>query len=178
MREFLEIAYVISIFGIKGEVRVQYSCNSADVLCAMKNLYSKDGKIVYKIKRAFPHKNTVILGIDGINTVDEAKLLLRKKLYARRKDFNLKHGEFFIEDLIGLDVIDVDTENCYGKISEVLQSYSNDVYVVKDNNGSEILFPAIKPVVIDIDLKKGFMKVRPIEGLLEVYADDKKKAED
>ena len=172
MKEYLEIAKVVAVFGIKGEFRVQYFCDNADVLCSIKTLYFENGTKAFKVKRAFPHKNTVVLGLEGIDSPELAQSLMNKMLFAKRRDFRLKRGEYFIQDLIGMTVVDADDGKTYGKITDVLQSASTDVYTVTDDLGREILFPAIKSVVIDTNIKKGIMQIRPMEGLLEIYLDE------
>ena len=178
MKEFLEIAKAVAVFGVKGEFRVQFFCDNANTLCSIKTLYDKTGLTSFKVKRAFPHKNTVVVSLDGVESVDQARAFLGKMFYAKRKDFRLKHGEFFIQDLVGMSVIDKDNGTIYGKITEILQNSNTDVYVVTDENGREILFPAIKSVIIDTNISKNEMLVRPLDGLLEVYLDETQKDED
>ena len=88
-----------------------------------------------------------------------------KVVWMNREDFELEEGEYFIQDLIGLKVIDADNENkVYGELSDVSFTGANDVYHIK-KDGKEYLIPCIPDVVIDTDIYEGIMKIRPIKGI-------------
>ena len=96
----------------------------------------------------------------------EAALSLKGAiLYAQREDFKLDDGEFFLTDLIGLDVIDVDNARIYGKVKDIINRGASDIYVVDTPNG-ERMIPAVDEFIISVDLSKGVF-VRVIEGLLD-----------
>ena len=78
-----------------------------------------------------------------------------------------EEGVYFIQDLIGLEVLDVDTGKSYGKLTDVMQTGANDVYEVKDADGKTVLIPAIPDVVQETDLDGGVMRIRPLEGLFD-----------
>ena len=83
-----------------------------------------------------------------------------------RGDVQLPEGSFFVQDLVGLTVRDADTGECYGTLCEVSQTGANDVYHI-EKEGRITLIPAIKEVVLTIDLAAGEMRIRPLEGLFE-----------
>ena len=85
-------------------------------------------------------------------------------LYASRDDFELDEGDYFIADLIGLPVIDVDSGKTYGTVKEVINRGASDIYVVKTPDG-ERMMPAVEEFVKNIDLEKGIF-VKTIPGLL------------
>ena len=90
---------------------------------------------------------------------------MKKSLYVTRENaVELDEDENFIADLIGLKVIDEDGNNL-GTLTEVLQTGANDVYVVTEND-KEILIPAIKQCVLEVNLEEGIMKVHLLEGLV------------
>jgi 16S rRNA processing protein RimM len=84
----------------------------------------------------------------------------------RENAVKLKKNEYFIADLIGLSVYDED-EQLLGTLSDVLQTGANDVYVVELAGGKEVLIPAIKQCILDVDIEGGRMRVHLLEGLLE-----------
>ena len=84
-----------------------------------------------------------------------------------REDVELEEGTYFIQDLIGLDVIDADNGTAYGTLKDVLQTGANDVYVVQAEGGKELLIPAIPDVIVETNIEEHCMKIRPLEGLLD-----------
>ena len=80
---------------------------------------------------------------------------------------DLEEGEYFIQDLIGLEVVDADTGESYGKLSDVSQTGANDVYHISKPGEKEKYIPAIKQVVIETDVDGGVMKIRPLKGLFD-----------
>ena len=106
--------------------------------------------------------------IKGFDTVEQAQLLRNKILYMNRGDVELEEGSYFVQDLIGLDVIDIDDGTVYGKLSDVSVTGANDVYHIKRPDGKkEWLIPAIPDVVIDTDITNGKMMIRKMEGLFD-----------
>lgn len=168
MKQYLETAKIVATHGIRGEVRCQYFCDSAEFLCEFDELYlDKNGEKPVEIARAYPHKNVVIMKLDGIDTVEDAQKLIGKTLYMNRDDVELDEGVYFIQDIIGLTVKDIDSGEVYGKISEVYQNGATDVYSIKKENGTELMFPYIDEVVKKIDIEAGEMLIKPLEGLFD-----------
>lgn len=168
MKQYLETAKIVATHGIRGEVRCQYFCDSAEFLCEFDELYlDKNGEKPVEIARAYPHKNVVIMKIEGIDTVEDAQKLIGKTLYMDRDDVELPEDVYFIQDIIGLVVKDIDSGEVYGKISEVYQNGATDVYSIKKENGTELMFPYIDEVVKKIDIEAGEMLIKPLEGLFD-----------
>ena len=168
MKQYLETAKIVATHGIRGEVRCQYFCDSAEFLCEFDELYlDKKGEKPVEISRAYPHKNVVIMKIDGIDTVEDAQKLIGKTLYMDRDDVELPEDVYFIQDIIGLVVKDIDSGEVYGKISDVYQNGATDVYSIKKENGTELMFPYIDEVVKKIDIEAGEMLIKPLEGLFD-----------
>lgn len=168
MKQYLETAKIVATHGIRGEVRCQYFCDSAEFLCEFEELFlDKKGEKPVEITRAYPHKNVVIMKIDGIDTVEDAQKLIGKTLYMNRDDVELDEGVYFIQDIIGLVVKDIESGEVYGKISDVYQNGATDVYSIKKENGRELMFPYIDEVVKKIDIEAGEMLIKPLEGLFD-----------
>ena len=108
----------------------------------------------------------VIAKLEGYDTPEAAEKLRNKILYMHRSDLELDENTYFIQDLIGIEVRDADTEFIYGKIADVMQTGANDVYVVQGTN-REYLVPAIPDVIISTDIDNNIMTIRPLEGLFE-----------
>lgn len=167
MKQFLEIAKITSVHGIRGEVRCQYYCDTAEVLCDFDELYFDKGANPVHVTRAYPHKNVVIMKLEGIDTVEQAQPLIGKMLYLNREDAELDEDLFFIQDIIGLTVKDADTGEVYGKITEVYQNGAADVFSIKKPDGRELMFPNISEVVLSTDIENGEMIIRPLKGLFD-----------
>lgn len=167
MKQFLEIGKIVAVQGLRGEVRVQYYCDSAEVLCDFDTLYLDKGKTAVTIEKAYPHKNIVVLKPQGVDSREQAQPLVGKMLYLNRNDAELEDGLYFVQDIIGLTVKDADTGEVYGKISEVYQNGASDVYSIRKEDGRELMFPCIDEVVISTDIDRGEMLIRPLKGLFD-----------
>lgn len=168
MKKYLEIAKIVATQGVRGEVRCQYYCDAPEVLCEFDVLYFDKGKIKVRIERAFPHKNLVVIKIDGVNSIEDAQKYIGKLLYLDRDDAELPEETYFIQDIIGLTVKDADTGEVYGRVSEIYQNGAADVYSIKREDGSELMFPYIDEVVKKIDVDGGEILITPLDGLFEV----------
>lgn len=165
-KDLLELGKVVAIHALKGEIRLQPWCDTPDFAAGFKKVYL-DGDPI-KVRSARPHKNIVIMQLDGINTPEAAQALVNKVLYISRDQVKLPKGTYFVADLIGLKVVDADDENIvYGELTEVSPTGANDVYHIRFADGKTRYIPAIPQVVIQTDLKNGIMKIRPLEGLFD-----------
>lgn len=166
-KEFLEIGKIVSTSGLKGEVRVQPWSDSPDFLTSFSVLYFNEGEQKIAVERARPQKNVVVLKLGGVDTVETANALRGKVLYVARADVKLPERTFFVQDLIGLRVIDADDPTVeYGTLTDVSQTGANDVYHIT-KEGRTTLIPAIRQVVEETDLEKGEMRIRPMKGLFD-----------
>lgn len=166
MEQYLEIGKVVSTHGLRGELRVDPWCDSPQFLCQFKTLYLKKGETKLSVSSR-PHKTIAIVKAKGIDTIEEAEKLRGKVLYINRSDARLAPGEYFIQDLMGLDVIDIDTSKSYGKITDVLKTGANDVYQVTDEDKKDYLIPVIDDVVKEIDINGGKVLIKPLKGIFD-----------
>ncbi len=163
---YLEAGEIVGTHGVRGEVRVQPWCDSPAQLCSMKTLYwDENGTKPVKV-RARVHKNIALVTLDGVTTVEQAQTLRGKLLYARREDFHLPKDRYFVRDLLGLAVVDADSGDEYGTLSDVSQTGANAVYHVQTANG-EVLIPAVPLIIKEVDIDGGVMRITPIGGLFD-----------
>ncbi len=167
MKEFLECGKIVTTHGVRGELKVEPWCDTPDYLKHFKTLYLKGGTVPLTVKQVRVQKNMVLLKVQGIDTMDAANALRGQILFMRREEAPLDEGDYFIQDLIGLTVRDADTNQEYGKLTDVLQTGANDVYELTDQTGKEYLIPAIGEVVISVDLQRAEMLIRPLKGLFD-----------
>lgn len=168
MEQYLQVGVIASTHGVRGEVKVFPTTDDVRRFKKLKEVIlegKKENKNL-EIEQVKFFKNMVILkfkGIDSINDVEKYKGCAL--LVTRKNAVKLKPGEYFICDLIGLEVSD-DQGNFLGTLTEVIQTGANDVYVVKMKNQKEVLIPNIKDCIIEISLEKNTMTVHLLEGLL------------
>lgn len=165
-KRYLEIGKIVGTHGIKGELRVEPWCDSPDFLNDFKTLYMGKEKEELTVK-CRPHKNISIVTVQGITAVEQADLLRGKILYMDRNDANLGEDVFFIQDIIGLTVKDVNNGNIYGEITDVLKTGANDVYQITDSEKNNFLIPVINDVVKEVNIEQGFVAICPIKGIFE-----------
>lgn len=166
-KKYIECGKIINTHGCKGGLKIEPWCNSAEDFTALKKLYikAKNEYIEYSVIKASIFKQFVILELKGINDMDKALSLKNVTLYADRGDFDLEDGEYFLTDIIGLDVIDFENGKIYGQITDIINRGASDIYVVSTPNGEKMI-PAVDEFIVEIDINSG-VKVRTIEGLLD-----------
>ena len=167
-KDFLEVGKIVSTHGLKGDVKVEPWCDSCEFLCGFKVLYfDENGTEKIKVSSAKVHKNIVLMKLLGVDSIEQAELLRGKILFVNRNDVNLSKGEYFVQDILGLSVFDVDTNFCYGKVTDVLKTGANDVYQITTASNKNYLIPVIKDVVREIDIDNGVLKIRPLRGIFD-----------
>lgn len=167
MKKYLEIGKIVNTHGFRGDVKAQSWCDYPEVMTELDVIYRKVGGnyIGINVQKASVHKEMVLLKLEGIDDFDKANALREEVIYADRDDIVREDGSFFIADLIGLNVTDVDTGKVYGKLKDVTQYGIHDIYTVKTEKG-EVLIPAVSEFVKKISLEEGIL-IKPIEGMFD-----------
>lgn len=165
-KQYLEAGKIVTTHGIKGEVKIMPYTDYPELLCEFDRLFIGKNHEEIAIDRSRAFKGMVIAKLEGVNTPEDASKLRNKILYMHRDDLELDDDTYFIQDLIGIEVHDADTDFVYGTITDVMQTGANDVYVINGIN-REYLIPAIPEVVISTDIDGNIMTIRPLEGLFE-----------
>ena len=158
----LEIGQIVNTFGIKGLVKVKPFTDDITRFDNLKNVYIKEKQ--YEIESVKYHKDMVLLKFKDIDKIEDAENLRNCYLEINREDGNLKEGAYYIVDLLGWEVI-TDTGKSLGKLDDIYNTGSNDIYVVKDELGKQILLPAIKDVIKEIDIENRIITVHLLKGL-------------
>ena len=166
-KEYLEAGKIVTTHGIRGEVKIMPLCDSAELLCEFDRLFMGRNHDEVIIERSRVFKNMVIAKLQGVDTPEAAEKFRNSILFMHRDDLELDEDTYFIQDLMGMEVKDADTDFRYGEIADVMQTGANDVYVVKGTD-REYLVPAIPDVVISTDIDSGIMIIRPLEGLFDL----------
>lgn len=169
MEKYLEIGQIVNTFGIKGQVKIVPFTDDITRFDELKEIYveKKNELKLFQIEQVNYKKNMVILKLKGIETVEEAEKLRNCYLKIDRKDAKkLPKDTYFIVDLLGLDVY-TDEGKLLGKVDDIYNAGSSDIYVVKDELGKQILLPAIKDVLKEVDLGNQKIIVHLIKGLVD-----------
>ena len=167
-QEYFEIGQIVNTFAIKGIVKVNSFTEDPLEFEQLKTiLVEKNKKLLeFEIEEAKLHKNQVLLKLKGINDINEAEKY--KGCYIklpREKAKKLPENTYFIADLIGLEVY-TDSGELLGKVDDIYNSGSADIYVIKNELGKQILLPGIKDVIKEIDVDNEKIIVHLIDGLV------------
>ena len=164
----LLVGKIVGVHGIKGVLKVQSYAESLDVYTSGHLLLAKRENrpgIACKVNWAKPHKRIVLISLENIETIDQAREFVGSELSIDRSLLPPPEEDtYYWFDIIGLSVFGMD-QRYLGKIESIIPTGGNDVYVVK-RSGSEVLIPAIASVVKAIDLERNTMRVEMPEGLL------------
>lgn len=169
MDKLLRVGVISSTHGVRGEVKVYPTTDDVNRFKSLKNVILDDGgeHMDLEIQGVKFFKNMVILkfkGFDSINDIEKYKG--KDLLITRDQAVELGPDENFIVDLIGLRVVTEDGEE-FGTLTDVIKTGANDVYEVKTAEGKEVLLPAIKECVLNVDLTEGIVTVHIMDGLLD-----------
>ena len=166
--DFFEIGKIVNTVGIKGEIRVFPTTDDAKRFNMLKEITvvsPKGEQRVLHVQKVRHHRNLVMLLLEGITNMDDAAKLKGSTIIVAREDaLPLSDGEYYVPDLIGLDVQDENGK--IGVLTDVLVTGANDVYVVKKPDGKEVLLPAIEQCILNVDIENKTMTVHLMEGLV------------
>ena len=164
---FLEAGRVVGTHGVRGELRVEPWCDSARFLTGFSAFYWDGGREKVRVVSSRPHKNLLLPKLEAVDTVEAGDALRGRVLYLAREDAKLPEGRYFVQDLMGLSAVDADTGRVYGKVTDVFPTGSNDVYQVTDEAGHDYLVPAIREVIVRVDVDGGVLELRPMRGIFD-----------
>ena len=167
MEDLLQVGVITSTHGIRGEVKVFPTTDDPKRFRKLKQVILDTGKeqLEMEIASVKFFKNQVIVKFKGIDDINDVEKYRKAGLYVTRENaVPLGENEYFIADLIGLKVI-FDDEEELGVIDDVLQTGANDVYIVKKEQTPDLLIPAIKDCIKNVNIEEGTMIVHLLPGL-------------
>ncbi len=163
--KLIETGKIVNTHGVKGELKVVPWADDPTVFQNFKTVTIDS--IPYSVRSVRYQGQNVLLKLDGVNDMTAAEGLKNKIVFADRNDFDLPDGTYFIQDLIGLTVVEDETNKELGKITEVFSTGSNDVYEIACSDGKKRYIPAIKDCVRNTDLDAREMRIHVMEGLFD-----------
>ena len=169
MEQFLRVGVISSTHGIRGEVKVYPTTDDPERFLDLDEVILDTGREhkILEIEGVKFFKNQVILKFKGYDNINDIEKYLKKDLLVDRENEE-EHGENenFIADLIDKEVV-TDEGKVLGTLTDVIETGANDVYAVKTPEGKEILLPAIRDCILDVDVDEKRMTVHVMEGLLD-----------
>lgn len=169
MEDLFQVGIITSTHGVKGEVKVYPTTDDVKRFKKLKDIILDTGKehVALELESVKFFKQMVILKFKGIDSLNDVEKFRQKSLYVTRANaVRLRKDEYFIADLIGLKVIDEENKEL-GTMEDVMVTGANDVYVISLLNGKELLLPAIKQCILNVDMENQCMQVHVLDGLIE-----------
>ena len=168
MEELLQVGVITSTHGVRGEVKVYPTTDDAVRFKQLKHVLLDTGKetLSLEIQGVKFFKQFVILKFKGIDNINEVERYKRCPLLVERKDaVELDEDEYFIADMIGMNVETEDGKE-FGTLKDVIETGANDVYVIESREHGEVLIPAIRECILDVDVEEQKMKIHLMDGLI------------
>ncbi len=168
MEQLLQVGVIASTHGVRGEVKVFPTTDDVKRFKKLKQVILDTGREqkTLEIEGVKFFKQFVILKFKGIDNINDIEKYKGKSLLVDRANaVRLRKNEYFIADMIGLTVYTEDGEE-FGTLRDVLETGANDVYIIDSLKHGEVLVPAIKQCILEVDIENGKMTIRLMEGLV------------
>ncbi len=168
--KYLECGKAVSTHGVRGTLRLESYCDSPEVLAKLRLMYRKTSSGEYipmRVIASTVQKHMTLITFENIKSLDEAIPYKNTVFYADRDDLPTNDGDEFIADLIGLEIVDMESSEKIGRLKDVISPGGRDVYVIDDVRGGEFMVPAVSEFIKKIDVDGGRIEVSLIEGMRE-----------
>jgi len=157
---FLTIGKLQRTHGVKGEIVMEVLTDFPEKIIKGKDVFIGPRHVEYQVRSVRSHGQKLLISFEGLNDCDEVSILRNQNVMIKTEDASqLPEGEYYHHEIIGMQVVE-ENGNPVGTVQEILVTGANDVYVVTQENGGEVLLPAIHDVIINIDKKNGRMTVK------------------
>jgi 16S rRNA processing protein RimM len=167
--EFLAVGKLRRPHGVRGEILMSVWTDFPERLKPGVVVFVGDDHNPIHIRNVRWHREDLLIAFDEYPVREDVGLLRNQVLWVHVDDLpSLQDGELYKHQLIGMTVIDDASSEPIGRISEILETGANDVYIVRNEHGSEILLPAIDQVILKIDVENHEIRVHILPGLREV----------
>lgn len=164
---YLAIGFIRRPHGVQGEVIMDLHTDFPDRFKAGRKIYIGEKHESATLGSVREHGGGMLVTIRGYDTPESAGRFRNQWVYVKATEVPpLPEGQHYKYELIGLHVVE-DTGRALGEITEILETGANDVYIIKNESGKEILLPAIPSVVLETDMVARTMKVHLLDGLID-----------
>ena len=161
---YLGVGYLRRAHGVRGEIIMDLHTDFPERMKKGRKIFVGEEHKPMILDSVRYHGNGMLVKFKDVNSPEEVGNYRNQWVYVQTKDVPLPDGQHYKHELLGIKVVDED-DRLLGELVEILETGANDVYVVKDESGKEILLPAIPSVLLDLDMDRGFLKVHLLEGL-------------
>jgi 16S rRNA processing protein RimM len=163
---YLVVGFLRRAHGLRGEIIMDLHTDFPERLRSGRKLFVGQERKPMTLSGARPHAKGMLVKFKGVETPEDAGQLRNQWVYVTTTDVpSLPEGKLYQHELFGFEVVD-ENGNSLGKLVEIIETGANDVYVVKDSNGRELLLPAIPSVILETDPARRLMRVHLLEGLI------------
>ena len=167
-KEFLECAKILAPHGVRGVMKLESYCDTPRILAAQKRVFFAERDGSYKEARVLTASVSgahVLMQVEGINERETVQAMQGTLLFLNRADIKLKPGVHFLQDIIGLPVIDATTGTVYGEVADIQDAPRNRLYYISTEKGT-VLLPEVDEFIKEIDTERGVF-VTPIPGFFD-----------
>ena len=162
---YLVVGFLRRAHGLRGEIIMDLHTDFPERLQSGRKLFVGEEQKAMTLSGARPHAKGMLVKFNGIESPEAASQLRNQWVYVKATDVPaLPEGKLYQHDLFGFQVMD-ENNSPLGELVEIIETGANDVYVVRDESGKEILLPAIPSVVLETDSARRVMRVHLLEGL-------------
>lgn len=168
MEDLLKVGVITTTHGVRGEVKVYPTTDGPERFLELDYVLLDTGKELRKleIKNVKFFKNLVILKFKGVDNINDIEKYKGRDLWIPREEGQeLEEDEYYIADLLGMSVILEDGRE-FGTLKDVMETGANDVYIIDSAEHGEVLLPAIRECILDVDLEKNVMTIHLMKGLI------------
>ena len=168
MEDLLKVGVITTTHGVRGEVKVYPTTDGPERFLELEYVLLDTGRELRKleIKNVKFFKNLVILKFKGVDNINDIEKYKGRDLWIPREEGQeLEEDEYYIADLLGMSVVLEDGQE-FGTLKDVMETGANDVYIIDSAEHGEVLLPAIKECILDVDLEKNVMTIHLMKGLI------------
>lgn len=168
MEDLLKVGVITTTHGVRGEVKVYPTTDEPERFLELDYVLLDTGRELRKleIKNVKFFKNLVILKFKGVDNINDIEKYKGRDLWILREEGQeLEEDEYYIADLLGMSVVLEDGQE-FGTLKDVMETGANDVYIIDSAEHGEVLLPAIKECILDVDLEKNVMTIHLMKGLI------------
>ena len=168
MEDLLKVGVITTTHGVRGEVKVYPTTDEPERFLELDYVLLDTGRELRKleIKNVKFFKNLVILKFKGVDNINDIEKYKGRDLWIPRKEGQeLEEDEYYIADLLGMSVVLEDGQE-FGTLKDVMETGANDVYIIDSAEHGEVLLPAIKECILDVDLEKNVMTIHLMKWLI------------
>jgi len=164
---YLVVGFLRRAHGVQGEMIMDLHTDFPERFRSGRKLFVGEEHKVMTVESVRSHAKGMLIKFKGIKTPEDTAQLRNQWVHVKASEVPaLPEGQIYQHELFGFRVVD-ENENPLGELAEIIETGANDVYVVKDESGKEILLPAIPSVILNLDPVRRFMRVHLLEGLID-----------